>query len=148
MTNNKNTPAIISYKELLVQNEDLAGNWEGYYWMSDAIKPEIIELSKRAPLPFEIFNEILPMVIEAQFFQAETQSSLSVKNIDGQLISTQVFLAQLDENQKVVRHYQTLHSEVPTCQIWEVWTTRPGDESVEAMLVRQPLCTAFGGFSN
>lgn len=126
------------YKHLIPQ-----GEFEGYYWLSDAIKPEV---QHKGAFPFSVLEQRLPMAMEAQYFHNASQLSILVKNIDGNLIATLVDLKAVPVEQQIHRFYQTVYSDKLGYRITEIWEESEGDETTAFLPVNKAICNIFTGF--
>ena len=115
------------------------GNFEGYYWYSNKTKPEIINSKK---IDKKKFTQ-LPFVIEANFYSKETETSIQIKNLDGNY-----HIAIIDlKDCKVEPQNYIGHDIGYDFQVVEAWEEKE-DEFLEGMKTEVPVWTAFKGFVN
>ncbi len=129
------------YKQIEI-NEIPAGNFEGYYWLSDKSKPELIfnkEIDKTK------FSQ-LPFVVEANFYSEKMEKSIQIKNIDGEYKCAIIDLSDCEyEAQKYIGHdleYNKNHFDYFVVEAWE----EKADELLEGMKTKVPSWVAFKGF--
>lgn len=121
--------------------------YDGWYWLSNANMPKMLNREK--------FDEALlaklPFVIEAHLYDAATQTSISIKNVDGAYRIIQYQLKDLDGYEVLERSYvgHRLHQEgpQPILKFKEVWKEEP-DILCNGMKTLVPYFTAFVGFKN
>jgi CRISPR type III-associated protein (TIGR04423 family) len=123
----------------------LSNKFEGYYWLSNADAPE--DFSDPEQL-LSALQQSVPFVIEAKLFSEKDQQSISIKNVDGEAIVTQIDLKQIKGD---AYHVQDLAFKsikgFRDIKVRQVWRSAP-DELVEGMDVMRPLITVFAGFKN
>ncbi len=128
-------------KEISIQEIDDTISYEGYYWLSNQDKPQLVMGS----IPKDIFKN-LPFVIEANFL-GENNSSINIKNIDGKY---KVHIANLENitdknvtSQQFLSHHLGTIKEIKIVQFWE--EGQP-DEMLAGLKTLIPSWTAFAGF--
>lgn len=116
-------------------------NYEGYYWYSNKSKPEIAERISK-----EIFTK-LPFIVEGNFYCAEREISISIKNIDGEYRVYQASLNGLPIKQKSVQDYIAHDLKgIKKIKIVQFWEESGPDELLENMTTLVPSWQAFAGF--
>lgn len=118
-----------------------AFNFEGYYWYSNAQKPNIHEHS---PIDQSIFTDF-PFVIEANFYAHEEQISISVKHIDGAYYIMKYDLSNISDLKKRAKHYEGHDLGGKNFLLYEDWSP-VADPLLEDMAALQPSGIAFIGF--
>jgi CRISPR type III-associated protein (TIGR04423 family) len=115
---------------------------EGYYWYSYAQKPKIVS---GQTIDKGIFKP-LPFIIEGNFYAANENLSIQVKNIDGEY---HIFKYDLNESAYIdleTKEYIAHDLEgVARYKMKEAWEAVE-DELVEGMKVLKPTWSAFAGF--
>ena len=112
-------------------------NFEGYYWFSNKPKPEIIRNEK---IDKNKFTQ-LPFVVEANFYSKETETSVQVKNIDGEYHIAIIDLTDCDTVPQVYIGHDIGYD----FQVVEAWEEKE-DKFLEGMKTKVPAWTAFKGF--
>jgi CRISPR type III-associated protein (TIGR04423 family) len=115
--------------------------FEGYYWYSDESKPHIIN---GQPIPIEKLTP-LPFVVEANFYNEDEQTSISIKNIDGQYLITRADLkglANLEEQSYIAHRLKDISKIKLTCH----WQESEPDALLAGMTTLIPVWLAFTGF--
>ncbi len=119
-----------------------AGNFEGYYWYSNADKPE---LHLSGTIDAAIFTD-MPFVIEANFYDKDQQISVSVRNFDGQYHIVQYNLAQRANGVELEEvQYEGHDLEDRNYLMQEAWQPVV-DDLLAGMKALQPAWAAFAGF--
>ncbi|MDE5877736.1 MAG: TIGR04423 family type III CRISPR-associated protein [Muribaculaceae bacterium] len=123
-----------------------AGSYEGYYWLSDADKPEVINGSFDG---LKLEPDENPFVIEAQLFDRKNNKSFSVKYTDGRYYAYCYDLNDIDANNKEDMKVQKYCSNQMCNHQWlyfrQYWRAE-SDELCEGMDVLQPAEMVFVGF--
>ena len=122
------------YKQISIEQIP-SGNYEGYYWLSNAPKPDVI---KDADIDKSKFG-VLPFVVEANFYCKDTETSIQVKNIDGVYHVAQIDVKDCDAV-KYIGH--DIDADYYVVEAWE----EEDDEFLEGMKTQVPSWTAFKGF--
>jgi CRISPR type III-associated protein (TIGR04423 family) len=118
------------------------GNFEGYFWYSNAENP-LIQTS--GPIDVDIFKD-LPFVIEANFYDKALQISVSVRHSEGEYHITQYNLAQPTEGLELDEVYYEGHDlKGHNYLMKEAWQP-VSDELLAGMETLQPAWAAFAGF--
>lgn len=130
-------------------------NLQGYYWLSDATKPVVVD--KSHPLDSTEIEEYLredslPFVIEAHFYCASDHCSLQIKNVDGQCYIRKIDLTDLPEAQLEQRRYMThdikdKENNYRYYQVIEAWEEIE-DPLLDDLPTLRPAWTAFKGFTS
>jgi len=122
------------YKEISIDKIP-SFKFEGYYWMSDSSKPQII---RNQEIEKSVFGK-LPFVVEANFYSKEKEISIQVKNIDGKYRVAQIDV-QGCEPITYIGH--DIESDFLVVEAWE----DVEDSLLENMTTKVPTWTAFKGF--
>ena len=122
------------YKKIKIEQIP-SGNYEGYYWLSNASKPEVIKGQDIDKTKFGV----LPFVVEANFYCRDTETSIQIKNIDGIYHVAQIDVKDCDAV-KYIGH--DIGADFLVVEAWEVIE----DEFLENMKTQVPAWTAFKGF--
>jgi CRISPR type III-associated protein (TIGR04423 family) len=120
-------------------------SYEGYYWYSNKTKPKVLRNERISP---DIFTE-LPFIVEGNLYNSETQTSISIKCIDGEY---QIFLAKLDnlppsqvtEQQYIAHDLDGINKII----LLEFWKESEQDPLLADMITLIPAWVAFKGFTN
>lgn len=128
-------------KKISIEEIDYSLNYEGYYWYSNSDKPVLNpKLSK------EVFTN-LPFIIEGNFYCAEKEISINIKNIDG---NYQIFQAELNgiavdqiTKQEYLAHDLIGISKIKMIQYWK---ESDPDPLLSDMTTLLPSWQAFAGF--
>ena len=124
------------YKKINV--EDIpTGKFDGYFWYSNKPKPEVIRN--------EVIDKTkfikLPFIIEGNFYSKDTETSIQIKNIDGNY-----HIAKIDlKDCKIKPQIYIGHDIGYDFQIVEAWDEKE-DEFLEGMKTQVPSWTAYKGF--
>lgn len=120
-------------------------SYEGYYWYSNDTKPKVV---RNGQIKLNIFTE-LPFIIEGNLYNSETQTSISIKCIDGEY---QIFLAKLDNlppSQVTEQHYIAHDLDgINKIILLEFWKESEPDPLLADMTTLIPAWVAFKGFTN
>ena len=117
--------------------------FEGYYWYSNAQKPQIIT---DEPIQPGWFTE-LPFVVEANFYSSDVKLSIQVRHVDGQYQVVRMDLNQLDAIPHETKTYLGHDLDGRDFQVIEAWQPEP-DAFCDNMPVLVPAWTAFVGFKS
>lgn len=129
-------------------NIDKTKKYEGYVWMSDCDKPDVLrdELLK---VDFSTIEN--PFVIEAQLFDKESLTSYSVKFIDGEYHIMKFKLEEKDLLEPI--HFvpksrlDTKSGKVKSLKFKQLWKVlEEGDPLCEGMKTKVPTALVFIGF--
>ena len=120
------------------------GNYQGYYWLSDAQKPILLE---NGPIDQSIFMQgQVPFVVEANFFCQDKMISIQVKNRDGICHIAQIDVGDLGN----VQRYDCSHLEgdigYTKYKMMEHWESVAGGPYLANMDTLEPVWSAFVGF--
>ncbi len=125
-----------------------AGAYEGYYWLSDADKPVVIDGSFDG---LTLDPDSNPFVIEAQLFDRKNNVSFSVKYTDGQYYAYKYDLnskaSEAKEEVKEQKYCSNQMDEHPWLYFRQYWREKP-DVLCDNMGVLQPAEMVFVGFEN
>ena len=121
-------------------------DFEGYLWFSDQSRPLVL---RGEEVPGDIFNKILPFVIEGNLWSEERKLSIKIQNVDGQYLITSFDLNHSEEDfhldeKKYLTHRLDGIREYRVVEAWE----EKQDEYMENMKTLVPSWTAFKGFIN
>lgn len=124
----------------------IEGNYEGYLWMSDATKPEMLEPDEASEIVLD--DNANPFVIEGELYDAGKGESVSVRFVDGRYIikSFQVTADDLSGSKQVtVKTYIAQRmpgiEKLKYLQYWE----KVNDPLCEGMETLQPTDLVFVG---
>lgn len=131
-----------AYSKIEIENISPDHEYDGYYWMSDKRKPEVVRNEK---IDKEKFDS-LPFVVEANFYCAKENKSLQIKNIDGEYHVAEIDFKNLPED-KYDEHVYIAHDldGIGKYKMYEAWDEEP-DENTEGFAVLVPTWSAFAGF--
>ena len=117
------------------------GNYEGYVWMSNNNKPDIID----GEYENELNPSANPFIIEAQLFNGT--SSYSVRYVDGRyhVLCYEVNPEDLLDNDVISRTFQSHRMEGKILSFLEYWKEE-NDELCMDMPVLVPAVMVFIGF--
>lgn len=138
------------------------GSYSGYYWMSDATRPEVLSGGQDAESfkKIKVLKDLLanpesnPFVIEAQLYDSGNDRSLSVKYIDGKYYVKE-YTGMKDDTKSNDKDLRIVHKryyanrmdgkELHFLQYW-----RGEDDSLCAgeMKILQPAEMVFVGIQN
>ena len=131
-----------AYQSITLQDIPSDVPFEGYYWYSNAQKPQLIT---DEPIQPGWFTE-LPFVIEANFYSKEQHLSIQVRCVDGQYQVARIDLnhadAGLTDKPKKYRGHDLGGRDF---LVVEAWQPKPDDFCAD-MPVLVPAWTAFAGF--
>ena len=125
-------------------NIDKTKKYEGYVWMSDKEKPDVLrdELLK---VDFSTIEN--PFVIEAQLFDKESLTSYSVKFIDGEYYVKDFKLTEEDLKGATVFIPKSRLKGVKGLKYVMKWEVQEeGDPLCEGMKTKVPTALVFIGF--
>lgn len=122
-----------------------AGSYEGYYWLSNADKPVVIDGYFNG---LRLNSDDNPFVIEAQLFDRENNVSFSVKYVDGKYYAYCYNLNDATGDKEEVKVQKYCSNQMDDHQ-WlyflQYWRTE-SDELCDGMDVLQPAEMVFVGF--
>lgn len=120
-------------------------NYEGYIWMSDSPKPDVL---RHTNLDKSVFEQGNPFVIEGQLFDKENKKSLSIKYVDGSyLIHSYDVTNEEIEEEKKQKKYISNRIDNKKLKFIQRWRTQE-DEFCEGMPSLQPAELVFVGFGD
>lgn len=131
-------------------NIDKNKKYEGYIWMSDSEKPDVL---KDEELKTDFTNVKNPFVIEAQLFNKESLTSYSIKFIDGKYHIKEFKLEEKDlvepihfvpKSRLETKSKSEIVKSLKFKQLWEV--QKEGDPLCEGMKTKVPTALVFIGF--
>lgn len=122
-----------------------AGSYEGYYWLSNADKPVVIDGYFNG---LRLNSDDNPFVIEAQLFDRENNVSFSVKYVDGKYYAYCYKLNDATDDKEEVKVQKYCSNQMDDHQ-WlyflQYWRTE-SDKLCDGMDVLQPAEMVFVGF--
>ncbi len=122
------------------------GTYEGWYWLSDATKPVMLQNASA----FEAPLQGIPFVIEGQLYDKAAQRSISIRNVDGRCIITQYELddigSEMEQEPRTVLGHRLRENDQPWLKIIDIWKEQP-DPLCAGFPVLQPHCSVFTGFT-
>ena len=131
------------YKEIKIQDIP-KGKYTGYYWLSDRTEPEII-WNKEKEIDLNWFGK-LPFVVEANFYSAELEKSIQIKNIDGKYHCAVIDLKDCKLTpQKYIGH-DLDGWDYEVVEAWEDREIKVIGTDDEFMKTKVPSWVAFKGF--
>ncbi len=117
--------------------------FEGYYWYSNAQKPEVIQNEKIDKNKFTS----LPFVVEGNFYAKAEKVSIQVKFINGNYLVTRFNFSELDPKLGHMQIYAGHDLKGKNFQVLEAWS-EVEDPYLENMKTLQPAWSAFAGFTD
>lgn len=117
--------------------------FEGYYWYSNKSKPTVLN---NETVTKSIFKD-LPFIVEGNLYNEEKGISISIKNIDGQYLITQVHLKNLKQenlSERVYLSHRLGGNKIKLVHYWE--ESEPDNDLLEGMTTLIPVWMAFKGF--
>ena len=134
-------------KKITIEQISFGLTYEGYYWLSDAKKPIVLN---NKTVSKDIFAQ-LPFIIEGNFYSdADGGVSINIKNIDGQYLITQVsFKDLITENLSDVQEYLPHDLEnqgIKKIKLVQYWHESEADDLLAGMKTLIPAWLAFKGF--
>lgn len=133
-----------SYSILANISDIPQGKYEGYFWLSDADGPNVLDL--RSDIDRKLLNKPLPFVLEANFYDRDQEISIHIKNVDGKHYITMVDFRKLTDELVEEVPYLAYKVKANTYIMAEAWE-KVQDPLLENMYVYQPSWSAFKGFS-
>lgn len=118
------------------------GTYEGYLWLSDKAKPDVLNNEPLRGLP----DGKNPFIVEGQLFDRKNMLSYSIRFVDGCHIVKKYDLEQLMEFEYIQKEY--LPNRIPgisTLSFKEFWRHKV-DILCEGMKVLKPAEIVFVGF--
>jgi len=121
------------------------GNYEGWLWRSDAIKPEVISPDKERDFTFD--DNENPFVVEGQLWDAATKTSYAIKYVDGKYIITKHLVTDEELNNKENKKYFIPHrlDGIKSIKMLQYWKEEE-DPECENFKVLVPWKLVFVGF--
>lgn len=119
-----------------------SGKYVGYYWMSDAQKPEVIDEAKQMANVELVQGQ--SFIIEAQLYSEEQGISYSIKFVDGKHIVIVTEVTE-DDLQNITKYVPNRMPGIAAIRFTQRWVERP-DENCMGMNVLQPAEFVFVGF--
>ena len=122
------------------------GNYEGYFWKSDAKEPQLVN----GAFAEDLNPSNNPFIVEAQLYDESTMLSYGIKYVDGDYLIIEHQIDTLDFNRSDVEvkdfytHRIQGHKKLRFLQYWR----ENNDELCEGMPVMQPSELVFVGFNN
>lgn len=125
---------------------------QGYYWLSNCSKPEVIDKEELSPQKMDdlLDDKTLPFIIEANFYCAAEKCSIQIKNIDGQHHLAKIDLKDLPPEHYHIQTYvthdiMTDKNDYRYYEVVEAWQLKP-DCLLDGLETFSPAWTAFKGF--
>ena len=120
--------------------------FDGYFWFSDAEKPQVIIAKK---IDKSIFSS-MPFAIEANFYAPKEQVSIQARNIDGDYQIIKFSLKGVTEKPlRYIGHDLEKEGKKFDFLMLEAWEeVEDQDNLLEAMKTLQPTWAAFAGFTD
>ncbi len=120
--------------------------FDGYFWFSDAEKPQLIIAEK---IKKSMFSG-MPFVIEANFYAPKEQVSIQIRNIDGDYQIIKFNLKGItDKALRYIGHDLEKEGKKFDFLMIEAWEEiEDQDNLLEAMKTLQPTWAAFAGFKD
>lgn len=139
---------ITRYKKLNSLKDIPTIKYVGYIWMSNDNKPIIINNSTDT----QISLEENPFIVEGYLYSEEEEKSISIKNIDGEILISQVNIQDVNEKidgvmQHMYRANNKLKSMGRYLKFFEYWHPEKDKQCLD-MEVLKPNWIAFAGFTN
>lgn len=119
--------------------------YEGYIWMSDSQEPLVITPDKTYGLVLRDTDN--PFVVEGNLWNADTQTSIMVKYIDGKYIVRQVLVTEEDRREAVKKEYIPHRIEGAEKLSFLQYWVEEADPLCEGMTTLRPGKLVFVGFS-
>lgn len=116
------------------------GNYTGYYWLSDAEKPEPVNGA------FTARQQTLPFIVEGNLYDADNDRSISIRHNGEKHIIHQYDLSNLSGFEKhpvaLITHRLPGKGKV---KFWELWKEEE-DRLCAGMKTLRPYARVFVGF--
>lgn len=130
-------------REIKIQDIDFTLEYEGYYWYSNAPKPQNV---KKVTFSENLFTK-LPFIIEGNLYSEDKGISINIKNIDGKYRVYEFQTSDLMES-NITKSELLAHDlgEVKKIKVIQYWEETEGDPLLEGMKTLQPIWQAFVGF--
>ncbi len=116
--------------------------YEGYIWMSNSNKPDVINNSVLDKNKFEQGN---PFVIEGQLYNEKDRKSISIKYIDGRYLIQCYDITDTDLKEKSYKQYISNRIDRKKLKFVQRWIPK-ADVLCEGMKALQPAELVFIGF--
>jgi len=121
------------------------GKYEGWLWYSDEDSPKVFNVADECPATFD--ENINPFVVEGQLWSEETQTSISIRYVDGHYIIKKYDLSREDADAPTTERSFIAHrlGEVKRVKMRHYWKAEsdPLCEGFEALM---PDKLVFVGF--
>ena len=118
-------------------------SYEGYFWYSNATKPEVF---LGAILSKEKFTN-MPFIIEGNLYCKLTNLSISIKHVDGEYLVHSVILNNLPDRQWEEEDYIAHDLDgISKIRMLQYWEEGEPDELLAGMTTLIPAWQAFKGF--
>lgn len=127
-----------------IKDIDTNVKYQGYIWISDQPKPEVLDNSLINP---EFLNVSNPFIIEAQLYDKDNGWSYSVSYVDGKQIACKYKVIPEDSlaNEiKYVAHRIKDYNRLKFVQVWK----EEKDDLCLGMKTKVPAQRMFIGFTN
>ena len=118
------------------------GTYEGYYWMSDATEPVVLDGQE---WPTRLLEQHNPFVVEAQLVDKRNGKSYSIKYADGKPIILCYDTQSLPDDENIIFEGKRMGGRL--LNFIRRWRPEP-DDLCEGMEVLRPAEQIFVGFSN
>jgi len=118
------------------------GSYTGYYWLSNAEKPQRVN----GNFPSETFTEKLPFIVEGNIYDEANQRSISIRHNGEKHVINQYNLDDLSGYEKnpvaFIGHRLLEKGKV---KFWEIWKEEE-DPLCTGMKTLRPYARVFVGF--
>lgn len=122
--------------------------YEGYIWVSDAKKPEIITSEAELSKYEKNGTPTNPFILEGHLYSRSQNISVSIRHTSGKYYITQFNIAELNEKENLVDKYYLAHRNLDKenqLHFQEIWLPE-SDKNCENMEVLTKKAVAFVGF--
>lgn len=132
-------------EKITIQDIDFSLNYEGYYWYSNRKKPVLVE---NEPITADIFTP-MPFIVEGNLYCKNTNTSIAIKNIDGEYYIHRVNLSDFSlaqcHKQQYIAHDLPNITHIEMCEYWAESASEP---LLAGMTTLVPAWSAFVGFTS
>lgn len=132
-----------------------SGCVEGYYWMSDATKPTVIQQADSVPGFLQTLDPTAnPFVVEARLYDCRTRESLAIKYVDGRyIVNSRKVSEEIDDvrNRRYdhisLKRFLANRMDGRRLLFFQYWEEMPDPLCLD-MKVLRPSDLVFVGFEN
>lgn len=134
------------YNSISIEDIPIDFYFEGYLWLSNARKPQILRNEK---IDIALFKQ-LPFIVEGNLWSVEQNVNIQIRNIDGEYQIASIDLSNCDTDHLLAEKTYIAHDlkGVTEYRIIEAWEEKEDELSLQGMKTLLPTWTAFKGFVN